>query len=91
MYSAHAQQQLETVRLDGPVDAATVSPDGRYVAATILNATQKADGSWDYAESIQVYDPASSRTDRYSDRLSLATATTGNISSHTTRSALYMF
>jgi WD40 repeat protein len=61
MNSVHAQQQLATIRLDGPVDAATVSPDGRYVAATILNAAQKADGSWDYAESIQVYDPASSR------------------------------
>lgn len=79
MYRVHAQQQLTAMRLDGPVDAATVSPDGRYVAATVLSATQKADGSWNYAESIQVYDPASARMISKTDIPSVAGVKDGSL------------
>lgn len=79
MYRVHAQPQLTAMRLGGPVDAATVSPDGRYVAATVLSATQKADGSWDYAESIQVYDPASARMISKTDIPSVARVKDGSL------------
>jgi WD40 repeat protein len=79
VFNVRAQQPLVAIRLDGPVDAATVSPDGRYVAATILNAAQKADGSWDYAESIQVYDPASSKIISRTDIPSVALVKDGSL------------
>jgi WD40 repeat protein len=60
MRSLHAQQ-LATMRLDGPMSSAAVSPDGRYVAVNIGSSAQKADGSWNSTESIQVLELAASK------------------------------
>ena len=55
----HAQQ-LETARLNGYLYAAAVSPDGGYVVANTLRSVQNPDGSWDNAESVQVFESAGS-------------------------------
>ena len=60
MHGLYAQQ-LATMRLDGPMSSAAVSPDGRYVAANIGRSTQTADGSWNSTESIQVVELAASK------------------------------
>lgn len=54
-------QQLATMRLDGPMSTAAISPDGRFVAANIGSSRQKPDGSWSSTESIQVLELAASR------------------------------
>lgn len=56
MYQIHAQQ-LSTIRLDEPMTAAAVSPNGRYVAVNTGRSRQNADGSWNSTESIQVMEP----------------------------------
>jgi WD40 repeat protein len=56
-----AQQQLAAVRLDGPVYAAAVSPDGRYIAVNTVSFVQNAAGSWDNTESVQALEPATAK------------------------------
>jgi len=62
-YSMHClyAQKLATMRLDGPMSSAALSPDGRYIAANIGRSVQKADGSWNSTESIQVLELAASK------------------------------
>ncbi|HEU4636687.1 MAG TPA: hypothetical protein VFS41_10945 [Edaphobacter sp.] len=59
--SMHAQQPLSTMRLDGPMSSAAISPDGRYIAVNIGSSVQNADGSWNSTESLQVLEPAASK------------------------------
>lgn len=54
-------QQLATMRLDGPMSTAAISPDGRYIAANIGSSKQKPDGSWSSTESMQVLELAASK------------------------------
>jgi len=54
-------QQPATMRLDGSMSTAALSPDGRYVAVNVGGSRQKADGSWNSTESIEVLDLAASK------------------------------
>ncbi len=54
-------QSLNSIRLNGYVQAAAVSPDARYIAVVLLNSSQQADGSWANAESVQVLDPGTGK------------------------------
>lgn len=58
--SLHAQR-LATMRLDGPMSSAAVSPDGRHVAVNIGSSAQEASGSWNSTETLQVLDLAASK------------------------------
>jgi WD40 repeat protein len=55
-----AQQPLSTFGLDGPMSSAAVSPDGHYIGVNIGSSLQKADGSWDSTEFLEVLDSTSS-------------------------------
>jgi hypothetical protein len=54
-------QVLSGLKLDGYVYAAAVSPDGRDIAVNTLRSVQRADGSWDNEESVEVFQPALSK------------------------------
>lgn len=60
MHGLYAQQ-LTTMRLDGSMSTAALSPDGRYVAVNVGGSRQQADGSWNSTESIEVLDLAASK------------------------------
>jgi len=60
MHNLYAQQ-LATMRLDGSMSSAALSPDGRYVAVNVGGSRQQADGSWNSTESIEVLDLAASK------------------------------
>jgi len=55
-------QSLDSIRLNGYVQAAAVSPDARYIAVVTLNSSQQTDGSWTNAESVQVLEPGTGKT-----------------------------
>lgn len=54
-------QSLDSIRLNGYVQAAAVSPDARYIAVVTLNSTQQADGSWANEESVQMLEPGTGK------------------------------
>jgi hypothetical protein len=81
MHSLYAQQQLATMRLDGPMSSAAISPDGRYIAVNISRSVQKADGSWNSTESIQVLQLAASKVVAKVDLPSAAFLKEGPLSS----------
>jgi WD40 repeat protein len=54
-------QSLDSIRMNGYVQAAAVSPDARYIAVVTLNSSQQADGSWANAESVQVLEPGTGK------------------------------
>ena len=54
-------QVLSSLKLDGYVYAAAVSPNGRDIAVNTLRSVQRADGSWDNTESVEVFQPAFSK------------------------------
>lgn len=54
-------QSLDSIRLNGYVQTAAVSPDARYIAVVTLNSTQQTDGSWANAESVQVLEPGTGK------------------------------
>ena len=59
--STHAQDGLAKLRLDAPISTAAVSPDGRYVAASLGRSVQMADGSWKNNEFLEVLDLSASK------------------------------
>jgi hypothetical protein len=54
-------QSLDSIRLNGYVQAAAVSSDARYIAVVTLNSSQQTDGSWQNAESVQVLEPGTGK------------------------------
>jgi WD40 repeat protein len=58
---AQEKGKLTTLRLDEPMASAAVSPNGHYIVVDTGRSVQKADGTWDSAESVQVLEPASSK------------------------------
>lgn len=76
-----AQQSLSTLRLDGPMSSAAISPDGHYIAANVGSSVQKPDGSWSSTESIQVLEPSTSKVAAKVDLPSAALLKEGPLSS----------
>jgi hypothetical protein len=54
-------QSLDSIRLNGYVQAAAVSPDARYITVVTLNSSQQPDGSWENSESVQVLEPGTGK------------------------------
>ncbi len=54
-------QVLSSLRLDGYVYAADVSPDGQDIAVNTLRSEQQADGSWNNTEAIEIFQPSQAK------------------------------
>ena len=59
--SSGQAQSLDSIRVDGYIQAAAVSPDARYIAIDVVSSSQQADGSWENAASVQVLEPATAK------------------------------
>ena len=56
-----AQEQLSGQHLSASVETAAMSSNNRQIAALTLASNEKTSGVWEYVESIQVFDSASSK------------------------------